>query len=313
MTLTSGAWPAADLTDLCTVLYGWGESAWDRLLLDSKTLRHGTPEVVLTYDLTTTLQRRFGPLTGVWRQETYDGSAEGGEDGTNADWEWWVADESGWNGVRVQAKKMDPRTGLYPDLNRDEEKREEQARRLITNAQELEGRPASLYCFYNAWDDAVRLSSPLRKSGVRRDFGATIVSAPQVLEAIEQRRAGVPRRRPTVGFDTVGEHVPLAQLFCSRSRTPREALTLQIARSFRGAEGDATPRTEPVDESQLPDRVRDVIVATSGDADFAPAAASRLAERRSDDTTPGTVIVTMQDERTLKRAVRRAVRRRDNE
>ena len=101
------------------MLYGWSESTWDRILRDTEV---GVPptEDQLTQELLSTLAHRLGHLSAAWWNQTrYSGSSEGGEDKPNADWEWWVGDAAGWSVVRVQAKKIDPITATYPDLNKD--------------------------------------------------------------------------------------------------------------------------------------------------------------------------------------------------
>jgi len=50
------------------------------------------------------------------------------------DWEWWIADSRGWLGLRIQAKKLDPQTGRYLDLEGDVQKATAQADRLVHDA-----------------------------------------------------------------------------------------------------------------------------------------------------------------------------------
>lgn len=70
------------------------------------------------------------------------------EAATGADWQWWFKDDTGYAGMRVQAKRRDPSTGsLGLRAMAPPPPTERQARRLV-DAAAADGLPA-FYCFYS--------------------------------------------------------------------------------------------------------------------------------------------------------------------
>jgi hypothetical protein len=97
------------------------------------------------------LQLQVENLHGI---RTYKNSKlkEGRE--TGADWEWWILSSKGVLGLRIQAKKIDSKRLLYPELNKQGKKGALiQANKLIKDARQKHMIP--LYVFYNFWDLAV--------------------------------------------------------------------------------------------------------------------------------------------------------------
>lgn len=297
-----------DLTDLCTVLYGWTEHAWDKLLQDS-LVDLPPSEDQLTQELLSTLKHRFGHLTAAWWQRRYEGSGEGGETKPNADWEWWFGDATGWTGMRVQAKKMDSATGRYPDLNNDSGKKRQQADWLIANALAAPGQPAPFYCFFNAWPDDAPVASFVKTSSLRRDYGATLVPAPAVRAALDRRVRSLKRGASILGFDDFdGLHAPLAVPFCqgqedSVRRSLAEFIEATWGVADEGGAADDIPRpsTAPVPATELAAEVQLVLRAANPDPDIAGPARERL----SAVTQPqaGAIAAVAQDRDTLMTAI----------
>lgn len=304
----SRAW---DLTDLCTVLGQWSNWSWDKLLADTEV---GFPpaEDQLTQELLSTVGHRFGHLTALWNQKRYSNRSEGGPTKPNADWEWWVGDGAGWNGIRVQAKKMDPSSGLYPDLDNDLTKKRQQATWLIANALKASGRPVPAYCFFNAWADPAPVTSHLGTSPWRRLFGASLVPAPDVLSAIVQRQ-GDPSKK--VGFDSVIQrpgagHLPLHRLFCSDgTHSRRESLVAWSSRHIELYEipdnrlPPGSPASEPVGPESLPDHAKALLRTLSSDPTDRLAAQEYL--DGIDEPSDPAVVVTVEDRGVVTEALTR--------
>ncbi len=105
------------------------------------------------------------------------------EEGANgADWEWWLADQHGWFGLRVQAKVLNPSTLRYGHLRyrlRHQRGRPYQVTRLIQKAAKAGCLP--VYVMYNWWDLAVQGSGPVWRCGsvpaTWTSFGCSFASA----------------------------------------------------------------------------------------------------------------------------------------
>lgn len=68
-----------------------------------------------------------------------------------ADWEWWLGSEDSWLGLRVQAKKINPKTLRYPNLNRKNQ-HGRQIDLLIEDSRKNYPQFVPVYVFYNYWD-----------------------------------------------------------------------------------------------------------------------------------------------------------------
>lgn len=81
---------------------------------------------------------------------------------SGADWEWWFRDESGFAGMRVQAKRRHPDTGRFglQDLSPGPPPRELQLRRLVRRA-----RVDGLSAFYCLYSDRVPLAADPASTG----------------------------------------------------------------------------------------------------------------------------------------------------
>ena len=283
------------------MLWGWSESTWDRILLDTAV---GVPptEDQITQELLSTLAHRFGHLSATWWNQTrYSGSSEGGQDGPNADWDWWVADSAGWAGLRIQAKKIDPATAYYPDLNANSKKKREQASLLIGNAAGAAGSPAPAYCFYNAWDDPPPpAAGNMGRDTHRRDWGATLVPAAVVLDALNTRLASG-RGKSVLGFDTfLDAHWPLGAFFC-QEETPRQSVAAwgaDVVPDSPGADDD-----EEVPTHATPDVVQSLLMRLSPNLDVAAAGEERLLALAEAPVETRAVLIQVQDDEVLERAL----------
>lgn len=125
---------------------------------------------------------------------------------TNADWEWWIADEHGWLGLRVQAKKLDPGTMAYEAFRGDRAKAIDQAEKLVEVSTAGSSRLYPVYCFYNA--DCPVPATPPCMTGINdpRVYGVTVAAAPQVKRLLE---AGA------FAYDEIADSaIPWSCLFC---------------------------------------------------------------------------------------------------
>lgn len=233
----------------------------------------------------------------MWRQSRYSGSVEGGATGPNADWDWWVADSAGWTGIRVQAKKIDPTTARYGDLNHDSRKKHTQAKRLIANAAKAHGAPTPAYCFFNAWFDPPPLAAGMMGGDPwRRSHGATIVHANEVLSALDQRlKAGA--GKAFLAFDTFAtRHVPLGRLFCTQP-TARGSLATwaQSDQVAGGLHVLPTPEAPPM--------VQALLLTLSTNPNVSAMGRSRIADAAPFESDVSAVVVQVQDEQTLRDAL----------
>lgn len=98
---------------------------------------------------------------------------------TGADWEWWFVGHNRGFGMRVQAKRLSPRTQRYEDLGRLAGKKsgKRQVDLLLDDARK--SNLYASYCFYNFWNSSVPL--PAWKCGSfppdPRMFGCAIADA----------------------------------------------------------------------------------------------------------------------------------------
>ncbi len=75
---------------------------------------------------------------------------------TGADWEWWLVGQGKAFGMRVQAKRLDPVSCKYEELDHTvPRRRQKQVNLLLKDARSHNLYP--VYCFYNYWD---KLATP---------------------------------------------------------------------------------------------------------------------------------------------------------
>jgi hypothetical protein len=105
---------------------------------------------------------------------------------TAADWEWWIASQDNWLGLRIQAKRLDPVTQRYELFRSDPSKAVAQADMLIEAAARGPERLYPLYCMYNANCPTPPdpPCSPGRPDG--RVYGCTLLPARIVRDLVDQ-------------------------------------------------------------------------------------------------------------------------------
>lgn len=106
-----------------------------------------------------------------------------------ADWEWWLVSPGTRLGLRVQAKKLDPKTLRYKDLNYITPSGTRQIDLLIRKAINGKyGRTLPIYVLYNFWDCDMYYAPWLCKSHKRdvRLLGCGIVDARALISIVNQ-------------------------------------------------------------------------------------------------------------------------------
>jgi hypothetical protein len=68
-----------------------------------------------------------------------------------ADWEWWFGASGYWLGLRIQAKKLEPKSLTYPELDTVDKHGNKQIDILIKEAFAYQPKCMPIYVFYNYW------------------------------------------------------------------------------------------------------------------------------------------------------------------
>lgn len=98
------------------------------------------------------------------------------ERATGADWEWCIGGRGAWFPMRVQAKKLDPRNGLFPNLMRNKgRQRTRQVNALLRSASASGSYP--LYCFYTCEVNGEPASSSCRCDSYVPLMGCVVADA----------------------------------------------------------------------------------------------------------------------------------------
>jgi hypothetical protein len=110
-----------------------------------------------------------------------------------ADWEWWLTSNGWFLGLRVQAKKIQPKTLSYPYLNHLTPTGVRQIDALITQSAAASHLKIPIYVFYNFWDCS-QYHAPwpctFRKRNIRA-LGCGIVEARALRTIIDQGKNGL--------------------------------------------------------------------------------------------------------------------------
>ena len=104
---------------------------------------------------------------------------------TGADWEWWFGSQSGWIGLRVQAKKLNSSSLKFDSLNH-KSRQGKQVDLLVNNAQKHGLVP--MYCFYNYWNQNIVSNWTCGAHSPPQDLqGCMVSSASHIMSMVSNR------------------------------------------------------------------------------------------------------------------------------
>jgi len=144
--------PPPGMDPVCEKVEGIAREVWTDVA-DAATHRIHLGEESITDRIALQLARAASKLPSRLQFRTYQ-LTRAEEHACGADWEWFIGNKRrGWHRFLVQAKKLDPATGRYPELQRaDRRERQIAALRAAAAAatKDLdEARPTLFYAFYN--------------------------------------------------------------------------------------------------------------------------------------------------------------------
>jgi len=211
------------------------ETITDDLLLN---VRNAHPNEVITYQFNK-------------REENF----------TGADWEWWLTDGRLWFGLLIQAKRLDPSSGKYPEIKRLVGKAKTPQIDLLMGQARLKGIDP-LYFFYNYSNG--NPSAFTWNCGHPCDvqqLGCTVALAAAVKRALVQGGAGLPKIIPI--------SYPLRCLICcpvlAEPDNSLPGCAHGIAKRLRifAEQADAAPRDHPYPLPEPPGYVRRLLATAS--------------------------------------------------
>ncbi|MCA3713091.1 MAG: hypothetical protein IM667_14975 [Phenylobacterium sp.] len=153
------------MTDICSTFKELGQLIWDRMAA-AKTHNLKWSEETSTETLLLELMSRHG------NQVTIEAFSKKKEAENGSDWEWWIMGAGGrWHGLRVQAKRLRPKEGVFWRLQEFKAARanDKQIDTLIRSAEASDLALIPIYCLY------VTECERLKKW----EFWATLASQPK--------------------------------------------------------------------------------------------------------------------------------------
>ena len=142
---TPRTWEEARQRNLCGDFIDQALRTWHWIQVSESTGINVSEESITDFALLE-LQSRHPHEIKTRKFSRYEESLEG------ADWEWWLTSRNFWLGLRVQAKKIEPKNLEYPTLDKTNNQGNRQIDLLIDNAIGANPRMIPAYVFYNYWD-----------------------------------------------------------------------------------------------------------------------------------------------------------------
>lgn len=161
---------------LCQTFLHLALRVWQDLA-DCKHHRLSRSEEAITSDILLELTRSHAHEVRIYQFDKPEEASSG------ADWDWWFTDGEEWYGIRVQAKKLDGRNCRYSSLgHRVGSNGRLQIEILLAEAHRLHLFP--MYCFYNYWDTAQRITWNCRSYDESNVLFACAVADARAVKAV---------------------------------------------------------------------------------------------------------------------------------
>ena len=133
------------MSDLCRTFQDIADSVWRDIAAAHKMGLPYTKETITENNLLHLCRRHPDEMRVFAFPKNNTKDSELTEKETGADWEWWFGGESGWLGLRVQAKKIKFPEDSFEELG-FRGKKGDQLNNLIEQAEKFELNP--VYCLY---------------------------------------------------------------------------------------------------------------------------------------------------------------------